>query len=412
MLPLILPSDRVILAKEDSYKINDIVVFLRGKMLIAHRIVYGSPDGKYFITKGDNNVRTDKKISPDAILGKVVALKRGKRTIPINHLYLIQSSFYLSELATIAKLFKRAGINYIILRGVATHLRFTGEPPQRHYADSDILVRPRDFVKTVEVLEKAGYNKLPPTLFGIEFVNATEASLTKPLLPYPVNIDLHRNLGIPFTKLVQLNSLFPKMSAFENELFKHRAWVKINRTLLPLLNKEYLFVYTTLHWYKHNFEGAHRVDLIQSLMGAGVNLSKAIGIANKYKLSAVTHLSLLIMKKYFSIELPKGLLPRLKVGRLKKLLIYLSLPFLSPFSTGTRALSGIKRVFLVLALSPTSFAQKLRLLLSRKTLQFLPLTVFSLVWGKLTRAGRSRYIIEDYASHELNPNSKTKSISL
>ena len=412
MLPLILPTDRVILKKDDSYKINDIVVYLRGKILIAHRIVYASPDGKYFITKGDNNVQTDKKISSGAILGKVVALKRGRRTILLNHLYLTQSAFYLSELALIAKLLKKARIKYIVLRGVVTHLHFSGKPPQRHYADCDVLVGPDDFDKTINVLIKAGYQKLPPTLFGVEFINATEVSLAKNLLPFPVVIDLHRSLGIPFTKLVQLNTLFPKMSAFEKDAFKYTTRVKMNRAVFPLLTNEFLFVYLILHWYKHNFEGSHRVDLIRSLIESGVVLPQAIRITRKYELSPVVYLSFLIMKKYFGLGFPQELLTKLGVKGLKRLLIYVILPFLSPFYTGTRAYSGMKRVFLALILSPLSFAQKLRLLTSQKTLRFIPLTLFTLVSGILTRPGRSRFVIEDSVSHKLDPNSKTKSISL
>jgi hypothetical protein len=412
MHPLIRPKDRVILKKDDAYKVNDIVVFLRGKLLIAHRIVYASPDGKFFITKGDNNVRTDKKIGSSTILGKVVSLKRGGRTILLNHLYLTQSAFYLSELGTIAKLLKRARIRYIILRGVVPHIYFTGKPPQRHYADCDVLVRPDDFDETINVLKIAGYKKSPPTLFGIEFINATEVSLTKNRLPFPVVIDLHRGLGIPFTKVVQLNTLFPKMAAFEKDAFKYTTRVKMDRAVFPLLTNEFLFVYLILHWYKHNFEGSHRVELLRSLIDSGVVLPQVIRITRKYGLSPVVYLSFLIMKKYFGLGFPKELLTKLKVKGLKRLLINVAPPFLSPFSTGTRAYSGIKRVFLALILSPLSFAQKLRLLTSLKTLRFIPLTLFTLVSGILTRPGRSRFVIEDGASHDLNPNSKTKSISL
>lgn len=411
MFPLILPNDQVILQKSSSYQVSDVVAYLQGKRLVAHRIIYASPDGDAFITKGDNNVKTDKAIPSNQILGKVIAVKRGNKKIPLTHLYLTQSSFYLTELGKVQRILKRKRIRYIILRGIISHLYFSGEPPRRHYADCDILVKPKDFQKTIEVLQTAGYQKSPATLFGKDFITATESNLTKPLSPYPVIIDLHRSLGIPFTKLVHLNPLFPKIPHFEKNLFGNTIRVRLNRTTFPLLKKEFLLVYLILHWYRHNFEGAHRADLIRSLVGSGVDVSAVTGIARKYGVSSVIYLGFRLLQKYFDMPLPQGLLEKLRVRGATRLFVHLSSALSSPFATGTRAYSGIKRVLLISFLSPVSLTNKMALLFSFKTLRFIPLTLYSFVSGKLTKAKSSRYITEDYAFHSLNPDSKTKSRS-
>ncbi len=91
MMPLILPGDKTVVKKAAKYKVNDIVVFNKSGRLIAHRVIYIPPSGKYFITKGDNKLKADGKIKKSQILGKVEVIKRNGQMIRLSHFYLSQS---------------------------------------------------------------------------------------------------------------------------------------------------------------------------------------------------------------------------------------------------------------------------------------------------------------------------------
>ncbi|MBQ3265841.1 MAG: signal peptidase I [Ruminococcus sp.] len=68
MEPVLNVNDLVIVAQQDSYEVDDIVVYQEGKMLVIHRII--SIDGDTVITKGDANNAADDPISLDSIKAK------------------------------------------------------------------------------------------------------------------------------------------------------------------------------------------------------------------------------------------------------------------------------------------------------------------------------------------------------
>lgn len=77
MEPTISAGDLVICKEQDSYNVNDPVLFEDQGFLVLHRIVDIDEDGD-FITKGDANNANDKaKIQPENVYGKMAGVLHG-----------------------------------------------------------------------------------------------------------------------------------------------------------------------------------------------------------------------------------------------------------------------------------------------------------------------------------------------
>lgn len=77
MEPTISAGDLVICKEQDSYNVNDPVLFEEQGFLVLHRIVDIDEDGD-FITKGDaNNVNDKAEIQPENVYGKMTGVLHG-----------------------------------------------------------------------------------------------------------------------------------------------------------------------------------------------------------------------------------------------------------------------------------------------------------------------------------------------
>lgn len=87
MLPMMKGGDQVLVVHGSAgVRRGDVIVFRCNGNLIAHRVlrIYES-DGKLtFITKGDNVSQCDPPVSANAIIGRVLAIKRGSRHITVD----------------------------------------------------------------------------------------------------------------------------------------------------------------------------------------------------------------------------------------------------------------------------------------------------------------------------------------
>ena len=90
MLSFLQPND-VIYYKKINYgviKINDIIFFKKEGKFLTHRVIYRA--NNCFITKGDNNLRSDGKIYPHQIIGKAYHVKRNRKIFNPEDVYLLQ----------------------------------------------------------------------------------------------------------------------------------------------------------------------------------------------------------------------------------------------------------------------------------------------------------------------------------
>lgn len=320
MAPLILPSDKPIVKKSKNHKLNDIVVISKKSRLVAHRVIYLSLNKKYLVTKGDNNYKSDGKIKQEKVLGKVEEIKRNKELINLSHIYFSQSSSYLKELAQINKAFHKKSINYLILKGLILNLFVKNAPPQRLYFDADLLIQKKDLQKTASLLQKLGFQKLQPELFKKTAKKPSQLTLVKKTEPFPVYIDLHIEPGVGFTKLTNLNSLLPQIKTFNKHLFSTTQKVKVESTSFLLLRNDELLVYLLLHFYHHNFNGIHRLELINELINKKkIDWKKVENMTRRFRLENFIYPGILMTMKYYNTKIPHTVLANIKRSRLRKL---------------------------------------------------------------------------------------------
>ena len=85
MAPLLLPGDRVLLAKAPvpALCVGDLVALAASPRPIVHRLV-AAPRRKgrrLLVTKGDAAISYDRQFPPEAFLGHVVSVQRGDKTL-------------------------------------------------------------------------------------------------------------------------------------------------------------------------------------------------------------------------------------------------------------------------------------------------------------------------------------------
>jgi len=87
MLPLIVDGDGVLVEHgATEIRRGDIIVFRYGNDLAAHRVlsIHRGDDGPTYVTKGDNAPRSDPPLSAGEIVGRVLAIERGGRHLPLD----------------------------------------------------------------------------------------------------------------------------------------------------------------------------------------------------------------------------------------------------------------------------------------------------------------------------------------
>lgn len=379
MLPLISPADKLIVSKHTKSLTNQIITFKKNSHLIAHRIIYIHPTKKYLITKGDNNPKHDGKIKPNQVLGKVTSLKRNDQTIPIKHLYLSQSHSYQTQLQKIITSLNKKGLQHIILKGLPVHLFINNSPPMRLYHDADILIHPKNKQSAKKILKNLKYQEAKDPNFS----NSTQFVFYKDVQPHPIVIDLHLEPAISFTKIHHLNSLLPKnLQDFSNHLFQNTTIHQGFKILKP----ETLLLYLLTHLYHHNFNGAYRLQLIHDLISnKKINWKKFQKNQQQYNLQNFTNPGLFILKKMYHSKIPNNIYTPLSVKQ--EFIGWTFTHIFSPFNNSNRITEAVKRLLLLLALSPSPLWKKIITLLHPKTFIYFFATIkllFSNIFKKFS----------------------------
>lgn len=365
MIPLILPKDKLFISRNKNLKLNDIAVFRKNNRFIAHRVIYFFPDKKAFVTKGDNNTKADGQIKKSQLLGIAKGVKRGNKEILFSHTYLSQSSSYLKELEKINTQFRRKKLEYILLKGLPLHLYYEKHVPKRLYFDADLLVKKSDFLNASKILKKLGFELENTQFAGKKIKKFTQATFIKNSIPFATAIDLHTQPAIGFTKAAEFNKLIPSLEIFTKYLFRSYRLRKVGKTSFPILNSNALVLYLLLHFFHHNFQGLHRMELIKHLIrNRKVNLNKTIFLAKMYGFENFIYTSLSMIKKYF----PNQKIPEEKVNFPIVLFTKFFVKLSSPFDDDSKTISRFKRVFFVFFYSKVSFTDKLALLFSLSSL--------------------------------------------
>lgn len=353
MWPLISPHDQINEIKpQNTYCLDDIVVFRQGDLLIAHRIIYflQTSSGIEYITQGDNNSQVDSRINKSQILGKVISIKRNDKVINIENCYRKQSRNYLREYKRFELEAKKLKLPYVILKGIPVYLKYTKGYPRHYIYDLDILIHPKDLRKVIQIAKILKY-QIPPNLS-----QQSEFDLTKIIDGLPLSLDIHLEPALAFTKFPSFNRLIPERVALEQEIWKTSR----NHFLPP--NLQYL--YLILHLFHHAFEGTHRWNLITQLeKSSRVMPGKIKLISDQLDLAKFIYPALVIIQKYYptnikSHRLLAQITPKLNDILLSKLIVLLK----KPWSHSHRLINRLELLFVVLNISRQSLASKLNIL--------------------------------------------------
>jgi signal peptidase I len=87
MLPLIREGDQVLVTHGGTnLQQGDVVVFRQGGKTVVHRVlrVKSGQTGSTYITKGDNVWRVDAPVKASEIIGRVLVIKRGNRSVSLD----------------------------------------------------------------------------------------------------------------------------------------------------------------------------------------------------------------------------------------------------------------------------------------------------------------------------------------
>ncbi len=390
MLPLIKLSDKSLLSKTHSFKINDIIAFNKKGLLIAHRLIYVYPQKNFFVTKGDNNLKADGKIKPSQILGKVEEIEREGQKIRLGHVYLSQSINYLRELNRINIEFNNNGLAYIILKGLPLHLHFSKTPPRRLYFDADILIPKKDLVKASVILKNLGFRRLQLRLFAKSIKNPSQITFIKNTRPFPVAIDVHLEPAIALTKVKSLNRLIPKTSQFTKYLFDNIQEIKVENSVFPILKTDELVLYLMLHFYHHNFNGIHRLELINTVIKKEkINWDNISNLAKKFRFENFIYSVILMHKKYSNTKIPSSFIKEITPSFFPRLSATIIANAINPFNSGGRTEEGIKRFLLLMLLSPVPITRKLEIITNKETLSYILPSINSLLSSSFKKSRKS-----------------------
>lgn len=376
MKPLLLPDDNVFIKKVgfNKLQIGDIIVYKKNKRLITHRLIYKNK--QHVITKGDNNLECDHKLLPKQIVGKVIKIKRDNIFFIPEQLYLIQSTHYLNEIIKLKQKFEKNNIDHVFLKGLPIHLFYENTHPKRFYADCDVLIDKKDFLKAEKIIEKEGYKKT------FKQTGLVENNYFKIINGFSVIFDLHLEPAFLMTQFSGLEALYPQklIDGLTEELLTNKKQIKIDDTKYYILDTNYLILYLALHLFHHNFRGAFRYQFLDTVIKKSrlskndwQNIQLTI---NKYQLTNFVSPVFILLKKHYQTPIAQSFLKQNK----SPITYHLSpISALNIFNDEPRVKAGINRFLNILVLSSNPWWKKIFVFLNPNVAYFICL----IIWKKL-----------------------------
>lgn len=367
MLPLLQPNDTVIV-RETTFsqcQVNDIIVTRICNGILIHRVIYKNKN--YLISRGDNNFKSDGKIYPDDIIGKILLVKRKGKLFDPERIYLSQSSIFFKEILKINRDFKRKNINYVFLKGLPLHLYYEKSHPRRIYIDCNVLVKKEDSRKAENILLVKGYKKSSSSIFNYQSKihnKEIENSYYKTINNFIVIFDLHFELVFSMTRLGRINPLYSKKSInkITTDFIQGKQLIIINNEPFPILRTKNQIIFLALHFFHHNFHGAFRLNLLDKIISKyqrKVDWSAIAKKINEYKLENFVYPVFLLLKKYYQTPINSKFLRSIMPQKAQLKYIKQNILRVDIFSDEPRVKAGVTRFKNLFYLSPNPLWKKL-----------------------------------------------------
>jgi signal peptidase I len=384
MYPVIKDGDRAyfIRKKFAKIKVNDLVLIKKQNLFITHRVIFKAQ--KYLITKGDNSLKSDGKIYAKNFIAKLVKVVREKKTIIINHFFLMQSTLYFKEIIIIKKAFDSAKINYLFLRGLPFYFYYGKIDSTQTYTNCDVLIDKEQLEIGKNILKEQGFKKIKRPLSRIhEKFKKKEIKIVyiKIINNFLVFFNLYIEPFFLMSEIGKLEELYPQklLNQLTIDFFETKQTIKIKGYLFKIPDKKYLILYLSLNFFYYNYCGALRINFLDRVIRKS-NLSskqwdKLAAIINKYYLYNFTYASFYIAKKLYKAQVPnkfqKIIQPR--IYNYKFLLSALSKSAYI-FSDQSRIYAGIERFKLLYCLSPNYWYRKILVFIK-------PIVLYTIIWA-------------------------------
>lgn len=370
MLPLLHPKDLVNYQKIRFPKIktNDLILVFKNNLAFTHRVIYKTD--KYLISKGDNNLESDGKINPNQIIGKVTSVKRKNTIIDPEMIYLIQSSIYFKEIVKIVDAFKKNNISYVFLKGLPIHLYYEKTHPRRIYQDADVLIDKKDYEKIKKILTRFGYKSTDNGLSPIQKKlrdKIFEIAFYKLINGFPVVFDIHFEIIHLITQLGTLEALYPHklIDKLTNEMLVNKKQITINEQKFFILNTQYLILFLAFHFFRHNFKGPFRLELLDKVICksnlSSLSINRLIDTVEEYRLQNFIYPVFYLLKKHFNT-------PAMEQWNNGTMEQYINKDI---FNDEFRIEAGINRFKNLLLLSPQPFYMKIIVLINPKVIYMI-----------------------------------------
>ncbi len=204
------------------------------------------------------------------------------------------------KLLETVKILEEAGISILPFKGTTLAKRAYNNLALRQYVDLDVLVKPKDFDRTIEILSDSGYKIIgdPNNLRRKSlFINRKkDVGLLSP--DESVTFELHWKLsGSHFALPYEIDELWNRLETIE-----------IGGSIINALPFCDLFVYLCLHGSRHKWAkfswvcDLHELILLKENSEENFDWKEVHRHAKKYGCEKVVELGLFLVKYFFNVE--------------------------------------------------------------------------------------------------------------
>jgi Uncharacterised nucleotidyltransferase len=212
-------------------------------------------------------------------------------------------------LATIARLFERAGLEVLLVKGAALGLTVYPEPAARPMGDIDLLVRPGDRDRVVAALIAGGCEErpLPGRRHSAELLGETVLLLRAGAMTEIVEV--HTSLDKVVTRPVDTGGLFARAARAPG----------LPGLLVPAPEDHALLV--ALHAASHGFAHAAGFLDLELLLRGGLDRTELVARARAWQLSTVMFVMLSTMRELGAASVTDDLVAELDPGPLRRAIL-------------------------------------------------------------------------------------------
>lgn len=217
---------------------------------------------------------------------------------------------YDNLLSGVQTILSEEAVEFIVFKGYILANLIYPEPNTRPFSDIDILIRKRDFHKTVRILRENGFIRRKFT-----FPDLPESIIRK----YEFSFHLHKKDNIPLNLDIHTNlceSLHPFYFPVE-EFWKNTRNITVKDTEITILGAENLLISQCIHVLKHFFfkliwiYDVHRI--IETLE---IDWNKLIEFTRKHGISKVVFWTFILSRELFDTAVPDYILSQLSPSKL------------------------------------------------------------------------------------------------